>query len=332
MIRVGFIGLGGMGLHQARAFARAGGCIVSAGADVSGAACARFAAEFPAATVQTDHQVLLSEGKADAVVISVPTGLHARITSDALRARRPVLLEKPMARSVAECRRLCDLEGRTRTLLMVAHCRRYDPYWKSWAQAVNKGRIGFPVLWRHVAAGKGPGGWFMDEKLGGGPLLDGAVHNYDFANWIFGEPEVVLASSLKLVPASTAIDTGTAIVRYRSGDQLMLSWSWGTRGTNLHDIMGPKGSIQFGTGTAEVSTADHEKCSFCTLTNAAGKETLIRSRRAPDMYVLQARHFLDCIRGKATCLTPGREAIKAVAVAEAILKSAPGGKTRPVRW
>jgi len=50
------------------------------------------------------------------------------------------------------------------------------------------------------------------------------------------------------------------------------------------------------------------------------------------MYILQARHFLDCIRRRTRCLTPGTEAIKAVAVAEAILKAGRAGSARKVTW
>jgi hypothetical protein len=50
------------------------------------------------------------------------------------------------------------------------------------------------------------------------------------------------------------------------------------------------------------------------------------------MYVTQAKHFLDCLNGKTKCRTPATEAIKGVAVAEAILKAAPTGKSVKVTW
>jgi predicted dehydrogenase len=150
-----------------------------------------------------------------------------------LAARIPVLLEKPMARTVAQCHQLNEDAAKFNTLLMIAHCRRYDPYWTSWGAYVTEGKLGGPILWRDVRAGFSPGGWFMDDALGGGPLIDGAVHNYDFANWIFGEPESVLASGIQMNPAYSAIDTGSAIIRYRAGHQLLISWSWAVKGTTL---------------------------------------------------------------------------------------------------
>ncbi|MCY3022266.1 MAG: Gfo/Idh/MocA family oxidoreductase [Planctomycetota bacterium] len=332
MIRVGFIGTGWMGRYQAQAFAKVSGCAVVAGADIADEALKKFAAEHPKAALYTDYRKLLANPHVDAVVIAVPTGLHKKIAEAALRAKIPTLLEKPMARTVAECHSLIETERRTRTLLMIAHCRRYDPHWGSWGRLVTSGKLGAPILWRHLMAGIGPGRWFMDDKLGGGPLMDGAVHNYDFANMLFGDPVSVLASAAKMDHGVTAIDTASAIVRYKSGNQLLVSWSWAVRGCSLHDIIGPKGFIQFGTGDHKVPEADKKKYSYCCFTAAKGKQTLIRSQHTEQMYVVQARHFLDCIRGKAKCQTPGTESIKAVAVAEAILKAAAKGGEKAVRW
>ncbi len=332
MLQIGFIGLGGMGMHQVKSFDQAGGCRIAAGADVSPKARAGFARQFPAAEIFTDYRRLAANPKIDAVVIAVPTGLHFQAASHALRRGKPVLLEKPMARTVSQCRRLNDLAAKTGNLLMVAQCRRFDPYWLSWGNAVRKGRIGLPVLWRHVMAGLGPGRWFMDDKLGGGPLLDGAVHNYDFANLIFGDPESVVASSIRLVSGVTATDTASAVVRYRSGSQLLVSWSWGTRGLGVHDIVGPKGFVQFGTGGLKPSAKDKKKYNYCCVTNLKGKESLLKSVMDPPMVVRQARHFLACVKSGKKCESPGTEAIKAVAVAEAILKAGASGRALAVKW
>ena len=332
MIRVGFIGLGGMGMHQVKTFAGVAGCQVAAGADPSAEMQARFAQAFPAAQVYGSPEALLAQGAIDAVVIAVPTGYHQTTASAALAARIPVLLEKPMARTVAQCHQLNEDAAKANTLLMIAHCRRFDPYWKSWGDYVTSGKLGTPLIWRDVRAGFAPGGWFMDHELGGGPLIDGAVHNYDFANWIFGEPESVLASEVKMDPAVSAIDTGSAIVRYRAGHQLLISWSWSVKGTTLHDILGPQGFIQFGPGTFTVPDEEKGRYQYCTFTDREGQQTLIESPAKPDMYAIQAEHFLACIRGEAICESPGTQAIKAVAVAEAILQAARAGKSQDIAW
>ena len=331
MIRVGSIGLGGMGSHQARAFNGVEGCKLVAGADPSPEMRARFAETFPGTKLFDSTEAIVNSGEVDAVVIAVPTGLHCAAALTALNAGLPVLVEKPMARTVEECRRLNEAADRKNTFIMVAHCRRFDPHWKSWGAYVASGHLGSPILWRNAMAGFGPGRWYMDHDMGGGPLMDGAVHNYDFANFLFGDPESVLSSSIDLEPESSALDTCSAIVRYGNGNQLLMSWSWAARGNGLHDIIGPKGFIQFGTGDLP-DPEDADPHQYCCFTDREGEQTLIKAKSEPDMYAFQAEHFLSCVRGDVTCLSPGTEAIKAIAIADAILQAGPGGEAREVVW
>ncbi len=334
MIRLGFVGLGGMGLHQATSFAKVSGCRIVAGADVSTAAQANFLQRYPKARAYASHKELLGDNDVDAVVVVSPTFFHRQIVIDALRAGRHVLTEKPMARTVADCKAMLDVASKTGKQLMVAHCRRFDDDWGTFANLVRKGKLGRPILWRHLMAGKGPTNpWFMDDKLGGGPLIDGAVHDEDFANWLFGEPESVYATQMKLTK-NTAVDTASTVVHYRSGDQLLLSWSWGVgQGSHLNDALGPKASVVFGP-PANAEGLDPKTYAYYQLNPApatGGKPQLIRSKRT-DMYVNQARHFLACLNGKAKCQSDGYAALKAVAVAEAILKAAVKGGERKVRF
>ena len=331
MINVGFIGLGGMGRHQIRSFAKVAGATIAAGAAPSQPACRDFAKHYPKAAVYEDPRKLLGDSKVDAVVVAVPTFLHKSTAIDALRSGRPVLVEKPIARTVADAHRMIEAARKAKQLLMVAHCRRFDKDWGTIAEAYRSGLLGQPVLWRHVAASSPPGGWFMDHRLGGGPLLDGAVHDYDFANCIFGRPERVWASAIKLNRKVTALDTGSAVVQYGSGNQLMLSWSWHIRGAAARDILGPKGSLQPGSGNRPMPKGIQTGC-YC-FTDAKGKQKLLKYRADTGaMYRRQARHFLDCILRKTRCQSPATEAIKAVAVAEAIQNSARKGHSQRVVW
>jgi len=332
MINLGFIGVGGMGTFQANCFTQVRGNRIAAAADTSEKALNAFAGKFPGSRTFGNYRDLLKDPAVDAVVIAVPTGFHARVTIDAMKAGKPTLVEKPMARTAAQCHKMLEASKKCKTFLMVAHCRRYDPNWGAMAKAVQQGRLGRPVLWRSVAAGLAPSApWFMDNKLGGGPLLDAAVHNYDFANLVFGDPESVVCSGIKLDESCTAVDTGTAAVRFKSGDQLLACWSWAARGLGMHDVVGPKGFLQFGPGKLKPPSSNGTYGYHC-ITNRNGDGKLIRFSEAPDMMKSQSRHFLQCVQGKAVCRTPGEEAIKAVAIGEAILNAAPKGQARRVRW
>ena len=187
--------------------------------------------------------------------------------------------------------------------------RRYDKLWARFAQEVEKGTLGRPVVWRNLAGGMGPGRWFMDDKIGGGPLIDGAVHNYDFANLTFGDPVSVVAQGIDLT-GSTAVDTATAVIAHKNGDQLMMSWAWGSEaGASGMDILGPKGTLLFGAGG--LPTGDAKGYSYYRLTVKGRKPRLIKVKyNIMESFTAQMRHFLACVEGKAKCLSPGTEGIK----------------------
>src|SRR4051794_34989440 len=142
MISIGFIGLGTMGRYQAKSFAQLGDCRVVAGADPADGSRAEFAKIAPDAKVYEKPQELLADKSIDAVVISVPTGFHEQVTTEALKSGRNVLVEKPMARTVEQCRRMNEAATRAGKLLMVAHCRRFDEDWGAFADTYRAGKLG----------------------------------------------------------------------------------------------------------------------------------------------------------------------------------------------
>jgi len=332
MINVGFVGLGNMGMGQVGSFAQVRGCKIVAGADPSKAARARFAEKYPGRSTYASHKELLADASVDAVVIVAPTKLHKQIAIDCMKAGRHVLSEKPMARTVRDCRAMINASEKTGKLLMVAHCRRYDADWGCFGDIVRKGMLGGPILWRHCMAGAGPNtGWFMDEELGGGPLIDGAVHDQDFANYLFGKPEFVQASAIKMTK-HTAIDTASAVIHYESGDQLMLSWSWGVgHGSHMQDAIGPKATAVFRPQVNDPKI-DPSVYACYQVTDLKTQKVRIVKKKRNKMYVEQAKHFIACIDGKAKCLSSGEESIKAVASAEALLKAAAKNGSAKIKW
>ena len=330
-INIGFIGMGGMAGTQANAFCTIEGCRIYSGTDPSEVARTTFKERYPEIRTFDDSRIMLADPDLDAVVVVTPTAMHKNAVIAALRAGKPVLTEKPMARTVADCQQMIKASRETGMLLMVAHCRRFDPVWKSWAELVKSGEIGSPVVWRMAGSGM-VDGWFMDNDIGGGPMLDMGVHDYDFANMLWGDPESVIALSTKLNENVTAVDTATAVIRYAGGNQLMVSRTWAARGMVMFDILGPKGTIVEGIGSRAPSSIADATNYYC-LISPDGTERLIEPAAGTmKMYEIQAQHFLDCIGGAVQCISPPEEAIKAIAVAEAIIDAGPEGEVRKVMW
>jgi predicted dehydrogenase len=190
--------------------------------EASGAA---FAARYGIERVTTDWEALAVDPEVDAAVVSTPNALHAPQTIALLRAGKHVLVEKPMATTVAEADAMIDASRGTGASLMVAHCWRFREEVLAMRERVASGELGEVVKTRGygVHAHWGPSGWFTDPALaGGGALVDMGVHAIDTARFLLGDPE----------PARVCAAVGTRYAhgRYAVDDDgiLLIGWSNGT--------------------------------------------------------------------------------------------------------
>jgi predicted dehydrogenase len=198
-------------------------------------------------------------------------------------------------------------------------------------EQILAGVIGRPVVWRSVTGGAGPASkWFLDRRMGGGPLLDGAVHDYDFLRSMFGDGKLAMGSMKTFKSDSTALDTGTGLVRFESGDECVMSWSWGLpKGVGTphhHDVLGPKGVIFFSAPPDRITAGtDMTKYGAIRVVLEGGLEE-IELYEKKDMFVEQAKHFLDCVENKKEPLVGGLDGLKALEVWLGIFKSTETGK------
>jgi predicted dehydrogenase len=123
-LRVGVVGLGQWGRHHARVFSSLPGAQLVGVVDLD-AREAQAAASRHSTVGYADHRELL--GKVDAVSVVVPTVLHYEVARDFIDAGVHVLLEKPMAATVEEARRLVELNARRGTVMLVGHVERFKP-------------------------------------------------------------------------------------------------------------------------------------------------------------------------------------------------------------
>ena len=141
-IALGQIGIGAWGPNLLRAFAGIDGCRVQRVADLD---AARFQAldlpgERPAFT--SDYREVLADPSIDAVAIATPSETHYRLAREALLAGKHLFVEKPLALSSRDGRRLLELARTRRRTLMVGHLLMYHPAVMAMAALVRGGRIG----------------------------------------------------------------------------------------------------------------------------------------------------------------------------------------------
>ena len=334
MVKLGVFGCAGIATHQLSSVWDDNCFQVVAGADVRPAQLDHFRERFDMRQGYADYRVLLDEADVEAVMICTPTFLHPEMAIASAEAGRDIFCQKPMAMNSYDCYRMIQACRRNNVKLQIGFVRRFDNDWGTVKKVVESGRLGSPVLWRQISGGPPPGSpFFMDRYQGGGPMIDGMVHNYDFAVHCFGEPVEVKSMPMKIHHTSTAWDTGTVLVRFERGDAIMCSWSWGlpsgVRPGGGTDIIGPNGVLMF-PGNYDPNKVegkyDADTQGAYLLSLADGEEEVIPFDKK-NMFRDEMLHFAECVQSGTDPLVTGEDGLRATRIAELALNG--GGLYQP---
>ena len=144
----------------------------------------------------TDPQELIDDPEVNAIYIATPPSSHATFAIMAMKAGKPVYVEKPLASSYEDCARINRISEQTGVPCFVAYYRRYLPYFQKIKQIINKGRIGnvmnvqikFSVPPRDLDYNSGPNlPWRLQPDIAGaGYFYDLAPHQLDLIQDLFG--------------------------------------------------------------------------------------------------------------------------------------------------
>lgn len=191
MIGVGIIGAGHFGAVHARAMTDVDEVRLVASCRENADAAAAFAAEHGGKSYG-DWRALLDDPMVDAVLIATPHHLHEEITIAAARAGKHILLEKPMAPSLAACGAMLAAAEATRVKLMIGHVMHFALPCLRAKEIIDSGVLGAPVvgsswmikLW--MESNRRP--WHLNHASGGGMLMTAGIHALDRLIWLMGQP------------------------------------------------------------------------------------------------------------------------------------------------
>lgn len=199
-INLGIIGLGFIGRVHLKNCLKLKSAKVVAVADVSKKAL-KFAQQLGIKQLFTDYHELLKQQNIDAVVISLPTYLHAPCTIEAAEEGKHVFLEKPLARNPKEGRKMISAARKNDIKLMIGYSLRFSSKFKDLKKKIKDGTFGDIQTAYAVNIGAGPffhraestiprpvPEWWLNKELsGGGALLDLGSHMINLTRWFFGE-------------------------------------------------------------------------------------------------------------------------------------------------
>lgn len=188
-MRTALVGCGSLGrLVHLPILASLPGTRLVAVADPDARALASSEQLAPAAARFADYRELLTRDDVDAVIVALPTALHASVGIDVVAAAKHLYLEKPIAPTLPDAERLVDCWRASGRIGVIGFNYRFHPLYVRLRDMVRAGAIGSVVAMRSVFAAPTDAlpAWRARRDTGGGALLDLGIHHIDLARFLFG--------------------------------------------------------------------------------------------------------------------------------------------------
>ncbi|MDE2452196.1 MAG: Gfo/Idh/MocA family oxidoreductase [Burkholderiales bacterium] len=330
-LRVALAGLGVIGRAHLARIAASAECEACAVADP----CASAAPE--GLPLYRSLAELLDRERPDGVILATPNAAHVEGALECIAAGVPCLVEKPVADTLADARRLAAAVAASGAAVLVGHHRRHSPILQAAAAAIAGGAIGRVVAVMASAVFAKPARYFDEapwrSRPGGGPILINLVHEIDNLRLLIGDIVEVQALASNAVRGFAVEDTVAINLRFANGalGSFMLSdcaasvrsWEQTSGENKAYDhhgdedcylVAGTRGSLAL--PTLRLLSAEGEASWF---------EPLAASRieaSPADPLERQFRHFCAMIRGEAPPLVPVAEALKTLEVTLAVAAAA----------
>jgi predicted dehydrogenase len=294
-LNLGVIGLGFIGKVHLRNCLKLKSARVIAAADTSKKAL-NYAKEFGVKQLFNDYNKLLKLEDLDAVIISVPTYLHADCAISAIEEGKHVFLEKPLARNPEEGKKIVSAVKKNGVKFMVGYPLRFIPEFVNLKREMESGVLGNIQIAHAVNVAAGPffhraesttprpvPEWWLNKDLaGGGVLMDLGSHMINLTRWYFGEVQEIkayLGHRFNLDIEDHAI----GIANFEGGTTAIINVGWFSQEAKI--------------GIELYGTVGH--CSFlqCSQNKVTTAIELILGRTpkffAP--YLKELSYFIDCI-------------------------------------
>jgi UDP-N-acetyl-2-amino-2-deoxyglucuronate dehydrogenase len=324
--------------YHAQAIASAPGArlVASSRSDATKAAAA--AAEF-GVPCETSYDALLARPDVDAVCICTPSAAHAAQTIAAARAGKHVLVEKPMALTLADADAMIAACRESRVTLGVALQRRTEPAYQAVRAAMAAGAFGDPVAglalvpyfrtqaYYDSAAWRGT--WADD---GGGALMNQGIHIADLLLWFLGDVEEVHARSATVAHAIEVEDDLVASLRFKSGalGSIVATTAAAPGFPHRIEVYGTRGGVQLEAeaivrweGEAVPPIDPSLRAGVAPPAAGAGGSA---TGLAPTGHARLLADFVTAVRSGRPPLVPGEEGRRSLALVLAVYEAARTGR------
>jgi predicted dehydrogenase len=286
---------------------------------------------------------MIAQAKPEGVIVATPNQLHVAHGLESLAAGLPVLVEKPLADSVAEGLKLVEAAEAAGLPLLTGHHRRYNPMIAKAMEIIASGRLGKILALQGSFWLMKPDSYYEPawrRAKGAGPILLNLIHDVDLFRALCGEITAVQALSSNALREHEVEETAAILLRFANGalgtvtvsDAVTAPWSWEmTTGENPAYPRQEQACYQIGGTHGALSLPQLE---VWWNPGARGWWEPLARERVPyvpeDPLVLQIRHFCDVIRSGAAPIMSGREGLATLRVIEAIQRATTTGELTAV--
>lgn len=333
-IGIGVVGYGYWGPNLVRNFSTSESTRVLGVSDLDPAKLATSKRIYPSITTTSDFRDLLANSEIDAIAIATPVHTHYELALAGLKAGKHVFVEKPLAPTSDQVRRLIDEAARRNLILMVDHTFLYTPAVQKIRELVHEDGLGEIYYYDSIRSSLG---LFQSDV---NVIWDLAVHDISIIRYILKEEPVAVSATGSCHVAGSPENMAHITIFFGSNCVAHVSVNWlspikvrqtfigGSRKMIVYDDVEP---------TEKVKVYDKG----ITLNSSPEKEHQFRiGYRAGDMWAphispkealqTEVDHFSDCIRSGKQPISDGASALRVIEVLEAASRSI-SEQGRPVR-
>ena len=212
----------------------------------------------PSIARYTDYKQLLAEHpELELVAIATESGLHARIALDCIDAGVNVIIEKPMAMTMADAEEIIRRSEEKSVTVCACHQNRFNVAVQKTRQALEAGRFGtlshgsIHVRWNRNRAYYEQAPWRGTWAQDGGCLMNQCIHGIDLLRWMFGNEvdEVYGVTKQQFHDYLEAEDVGMAVIRFKNGAVATVEGTTNVYPKNLEEtlyLFGERGTVKIG--------------------------------------------------------------------------------------
>lgn len=332
-MKAAVIGVGSMGTNHARVYSELAEIDLVGVADVNDVT-AQKVGRLRGTKAFSDYRDMLETCKPDLVSVAVPTQFHHQVVLNTLEAGCNVLVEKPIAATVAEGKEMSAHAKAKGLKLMVGHIVRFNPATQMLKSQLDIGALGqiFQIRCRRL----GP---FPTRIQDVGVVIDLATHDLDIMSFLIGSNVVRLYAETEQKIHSAYEDTVVGTIRFANGVLGSLNVDWLTP-TKIRElaVTGERGMFVVDDLNQELylyenQEANGDQWSNLALLHGVSAGRMIRypvARREPLRNELEA--FATAVRDDLPVPVSAEDGLAALDLAQALVRSGQTGLVVEMRW